>query len=141
MHTPVPTGQVLVPPVVDLLPIGDEIEVYVDIDLDDEVDVGDDVDLDNEVDVGDNPGIDDVDDADDDDVEEFMEEDQDVPPMPPSPVISDITYESDTSEALEHAMITEVTSIEVVPTKLASTKKLESRHEFSVLHLQCLGPS
>ena len=49
-----------------------------------------------------------------------MEEDQDVPP-PPSPVVSDVTYESDTPESLEHAMITEVTSTEVVPTELAST--------------------
>ena len=43
-----------------------------------------------------------------------MEEDQDVPPMPPSPVISDITYESDMSEALEYALETEIPSLMVV---------------------------
>ena len=35
--------------------------------------------------------------------------------------MSDVTYESDTPESLEHGMISEVTSTEAVPTELAFT--------------------
>ena len=52
---------------------------------------------------------DDEDEMEDDNGDEDEEEDQEVPPAPPSPVISDITYKSDTSEALEHALRTEIT--------------------------------
>ena len=102
-----------VPPVVDPLPLGDEVELDADVGLDDEIELDDDVELDDEVGLEDDVGIDDEEDSDedeedsDDDVE-FMDEDQDVPPLPPSPVFSDVTYESDTSEALGYALETEV---------------------------------
>ena len=115
-----------VPPVVDSLLLEDEMELDVGVGLDDEVgleigvgldyEVGleDDVGLDDEVGLEDDVGTDDDDedgsddDEDDDDDEEAMDEDQDVPPLPPSPVYSDVTYESDTSEALGYALETEV---------------------------------
>ena len=47
-----------------------------------------------------------------DDEDEFeedpMDEDQEFIPAPPSPVISDVMYESDTSDALGHALESEV---------------------------------
>ena len=53
---------------------------------------------------------DEMDDDDGDDVDEIADDDKEVLPLPPSPAISDITYESDTSEALGHALATEVRS-------------------------------
>ena len=50
-------------------------------------------------------GVDEIATAADDDVA-----DEEVLPLPPSPAISDITYESDTSDALGHALETEVRS-------------------------------
>ena len=50
-------------------------------------------------------GVDEIAAAADDDVA-----DEEVLPLPPSPAISDITYESDTSDALGHALETEVRS-------------------------------
>ena len=101
-----------VPPVVDSLLLEDEMELDVDVGLDDEVGLEIDVGMDDEVGLEDDVGIDDddddEDDEEDDDDEEVMDEDQDVPPLPPSPVFSDVTYESDTSEALGYALETEV---------------------------------
>ena len=38
-----------------------------------------------------------------------LDEDQEIVPAPPSPVILDVTYESDTSDALGHVLESEVT--------------------------------
>ena len=42
MSVPVPSGQVPVPPVVDPLPLGDDVELDVDVGLDEEMDDDDD---------------------------------------------------------------------------------------------------
>jgi Mg2+ and Co2+ transporter CorA len=97
MSSLVPSDQF---PLAPLSPEEDPHPIEDDVKIDDEDEMSED---DEEME-------DDVDEIENDDGDEDNEDDHEVPPAPPLPAISDVTYESDTSEALGHALGTEVLS-------------------------------
>ena len=106
MSSSVPPGQFsLAPPspVEDPLPVEDEFGIGDDVPVGDGIGVEDDVASEEET-----SDEEEMSDDEDEFEEDPMDEDQEFVPAPPSPVVSDVSYESFTSDALGYALESEV---------------------------------